>query len=138
LMASKARHILVISEDHRLERELRQALSGVDEGSAVTIARSRKEAETSRGADLVLLDLALSAEKPVEILRWLRTEPTYRAVPVFALGSDTLADDVTQAYALGANACLLKDPGPTGFQKLARAISTYASLIQNSGRNCPA
>ncbi len=137
-MVSKERHIIVISDDHRVDSELRRALSGLGEKSALTVARTRKEVEASTRPDLILLDLALSAEKPVDILRWLRTEPSYKAVPVFALGSDTLAADITEAYALGANSCLLKDSEPSGFEKLARAISTYASLINTPGRGCTA
>jgi DNA-binding NarL/FixJ family response regulator len=137
-MASKVRHIVVISDDTRVDRELRQALSGIGEEGALTVARTRKEVEASPRADLILLDLELSAERPADILYWLRTEPSYHGVPVFALGSDTLADDVTEAYKLGANSCLLKYSEPSGFEKLARAISTYASLINGPECGCTA
>jgi hypothetical protein len=47
-MPSKARNILFISDDQSVRRELRLALSGLDETSAVAIASSRKELETSQ------------------------------------------------------------------------------------------
>jgi CheY-like chemotaxis protein len=138
-MAPRTRHILVISDDKWVDSELRPALSILDKENEVTIVRTRKELESSGRADLILLDLTLSADKPVEILRWLRSESSYRAVPVFALGADAIGEQISQAYALGANSCLLKGKEQSGgFEKIARAISTYASLLSPAGCNCSA
>ena len=67
----------------------------------------------------------------------MRTEKPYKDIPVFVLGSiRTNRQDyehvVNQAYALGANACLLEEFGAEGFAPLARGLVAYASVLSHS------
>jgi len=78
---------------------------------------------------LILLDLLRSYEPALEVLRWLRTEQRYKNVPVFVLGSDAGDLPVNQAYALGANSCLVMNPAPDSLEPIAQGIATYASLL---------
>jgi CheY-like chemotaxis protein len=85
---------------------------------------------------LILLDLMLSSESPFEVLRWLRAEPRFRHVPVFILGSKVVDHAIDEAYALGANSCLLKESELNGFETIIRAIAAYVGLIGAAGREC--
>jgi CheY-like chemotaxis protein len=78
---------------------------------------------------LILLDLQHSYEPALEVLRWLRAEKRYRNVPVFVLGSDAGDLSVNQAYALGANSCLVVKSEPDSLEPIARGIGIYASLM---------
>jgi DNA-binding NarL/FixJ family response regulator len=78
----------------------------------------------------------LSSESPFEVLRWLRAEPRFAHVPVFVLGSKVVNHEIDEAYALGANSCLLKESELNGFEKIVRAIAAYVGLITTPGCEC--
>src|SRR5215469_6368616 len=82
----------------------------------VEVARDGQEAVeylqqgSSPLPDVIILDLKLPRMSGFEFLRWLRTEAPneMRLVPVIVLSSSDLQSDVRTAYALGANAFLVK------------------------------
>lgn len=57
---------------------------------------------------LVLLDLKLPRMSGFEVLQWIRANPDIRRIPVIMFTSSKEQVDVDRAYALGANAYLLK------------------------------
>jgi CheY-like chemotaxis protein len=93
----------------------------------VDLVDSRAGIEALRTPSVILLDL--SKERAFDVLRWLRTDQRYKQVPVFVLTPRT--DDVTNAYALGANSCLLKQPSQA-LEPIAEGIAAYASLVAES------
>ena len=123
----------MISDDSGIDQQLRLVFTRTTPECKLWIVRNRKEIEALRPPNLILLDLMLSSEAPFDVLRWLRTEPRYTHVPVFALGSKIADSDIDEAYALGANSCLLKDSEPQGLEKMVRAITTYVGLIGTGG-----
>ncbi|HYZ84740.1 MAG TPA: response regulator [Bryobacteraceae bacterium] len=135
---SAAGHILLATDDNGTDREVRLAFNQSAPGWTIDLVRSRREIDSAKTANLVLLDLMLSHEQPFELLRWLRTEPRYREVPVFVLGSTIVADNVSEAYTLGANSCLLKESDPQGFSRIVHAVAAYATLIGGTGSSCTA
>ena len=119
--------ILFVSDDDRENGPLQDALTGMAPHFRVEKANSRAEIDALSTPALIILDLKLSREPALDLLRWLRTHQRYKQVPVFVLAPRNT--DATDAYALGANSCLLKPsaqerPGP-----IARGIVAYASLI---------
>jgi DNA-binding NarL/FixJ family response regulator len=127
------RNILLVTDDTNTDSQLRAAFTEAAPEWKIQGARSRQEIEAAARAKLVLLDLMLSREAAFEVLRWLRRETHYRAVPVFVLGSDIVKHVVDEAYSLGANACLLKESQPHGLPQIARAIAAYAALLGSPG-----
>jgi CheY-like chemotaxis protein len=74
---------------------------------------------------MVLLDIKLPQLSGLEVLRWLRSEPTLRRTIVIVLTSSNHPGDVRQAYDLGANSYVVK---PASFQQLvefAQAFRAY-------------
>jgi CheY-like chemotaxis protein len=121
--------ILVISDDRSTGSELALVLRGISPECEVEFAENRDDVGRSRAPSVILLDLTLSCEPAFDVLRWLRADQRYRAVPVFALGSEILAHDANEAYALGANSCLMRRSAREDFGPLAHGIAAYASLV---------
>jgi DNA-binding response OmpR family regulator len=119
--------ILLVSDEDRANCPLQRALTRTAPEFRVELVDSRAGIEALRTPSVILLDL--SQEQALDVLRWLRTDPRYKQVPVFVLAPRT--DDVTNAYALGANSCLLKRPAQ-GLEPIAQGIAAYASLIAES------
>jgi CheY-like chemotaxis protein len=130
--AAPTRHVLVVSDDSATDVSLRDAFTHSAPDCNVHIARTRKEIEGLNPPNLILLDLMLSSEPPFDVLRWLKAEPRYTEVPVFVLGSSVIEHEINEAYALGANSCLLKENEPIGLEKIALAMATYITLIKSS------
>jgi CheY-like chemotaxis protein len=120
--------ILLVSDEDRAACPLQRALTRTAPEFRVELVDSCAGIETLRTPSVILLDL--SQERAFHVLRWLRTDPRYKQVPVFVLAPRT--DDVTNAYALGANSCLLKQSSQAGLEPIAQGIAAYASLIAES------
>jgi chemotaxis family two-component system response regulator Rcp1 len=58
--------------------------------------------------DAIILDLNLPRLDGFELLRVVRSDPRYRAVPVAVLTSSRLAEDERRSFDLGANAFITK------------------------------
>jgi CheY-like chemotaxis protein len=79
---------------------------------------------------LVLLDLKMSGISGIEVLKWIRTTPSFCALPVVVLTSSNHEGDVHRAYMQGANGYLVKPRKLEEFVTMARAIKDYW-LTQN-------
>jgi CheY-like chemotaxis protein len=81
---------------------------------------------------LMLLDLNLPKKPGLEVLSWVREQPEFFTMPVIVLSASNQEVDVHRAYALGANAYLVK---PTDVEKLADMMRTFRAfwLEQNTG-----
>ena len=121
--------IVLMSDGAAADCQLGIALTRTAPECQVAFAGSREEVETLRTPALFLLDLMLSRESAFDVLRWLRTEQRYRNTPVFVLGSRIVDRDINEAYALGANSCLLKGSATEGLETIGQSIATYASLM---------
>jgi CheY-like chemotaxis protein len=74
---------------------------------------------------LVLLDLNLPYKTGLQVLEWLRAQPALVRVIVVVLTSSSEPIDVTRAYALGANAFVVKPSAPAELLKLAQALKLW-------------
>ena len=74
---------------------------------------------------VMLLDLKMPRLDGFEVLRWLRLQSGFGAVPVVVLTASEDIRDVNEAYRLGANSFLVK---PLDFQNslvLVKALHKY-------------
>jgi CheY-like chemotaxis protein len=74
---------------------------------------------------LVLLDLKMPRQTGFEVIEWMRGESKWKLLPIVVLSASSIAEDVNQAYALGANAYMVK---PAEFAALKRLIATIAEF----------
>jgi CheY-like chemotaxis protein len=74
---------------------------------------------------LILLDLKLTGMDGFDVLRWIRAQPTLRAIRVVVLTSSNAIKDVNLAYQLGANSFLVKPVDFEDFVRIAQALQGY-------------
>jgi CheY-like chemotaxis protein len=117
-----------------LERAFRRAqvsgtLKAVNDGD-VALAYLRGEDTFAQRSEyplpaLVLLDLKLPRKSGLEVLAWIREQPSLRRVPVVILSSSKQTADINRAYELGANSYLVKPVGFDALVELARSLHRY-------------
>jgi len=81
---------------------------------------SREDADQSQ-PKLILLALRLAGIDGLEVLRAIKSRPGLREIPVVVLATSANAEDIAQAYDLGANSYLIK---PVGFEDFCEMMST--------------
>ena len=81
---------------------------------------------------LMLLDLKLPRMSGLELLAWMREQPTLRSLPVVVLTSSRESRDLERAYALGANSYLVKPVAFETLLELVRAIGLYWLMLNES------
>ena len=84
--------------------------------------RDRKEFPLPR---IILLDIKLPGISGLEVLRWIREQPSLKAIRVIMLSSSDLVRDVNTAYQLGANSFLMKPHEFEDLVQLSQAIRGY-------------
>jgi CheY-like chemotaxis protein len=77
--------------------------------------------ETSPVPDLILLDLNMPKMGGREVLKRVKNDPRFRAIPVVILTTSREMEDVKACYALGANSYITKLPS---FDELVAAMKT--------------
>jgi CheY-like chemotaxis protein len=77
---------------------------------------------------LVIADLKLPAVNGFDLIRWMRHDAKTKLIPIIVLSSSNRSDDVNLAYALGANAYMVKPPDPHAFERLFRTIAEFWDL----------
>ena len=93
---------------------------------------------------LLLLDLKLPRRSGLEVLEWVRGQPTVRHLPVVVLTSSKENADVTGAYERGANSYLVKPVDPGHLQEMIKALGLYWLVLNHraelgaSGKRGPA
>lgn len=68
---------------------------------------------------VVLLDLKMPKVDGIEVLRQLRNDPAFKALPVVMITSSREEQDLIRSYELGVNAYVVK---PVDFQKFVESI----------------
>jgi CheY-like chemotaxis protein len=71
---------------------------------------------------LVLSDLNLPRISGLDLLKWIREQPTIQALPVILLSSSNLSRDIQRATALGANAYWVKPLDPRELEKMVMSL----------------
>jgi len=76
---------------------------------------------SSPDPDIILLDLNMPRMGGREVLKRLKTDSRFRAIPVIILTTSRELEDVRVCYALGANSYITKQPS---FDELVSAVKT--------------
>lgn len=74
---------------------------------------------------LVLLDLKLPKVDGFEVLRYIKNDNRYQAIPVVVLTSSSDSGDIKRAYSLGANSYIIKPIEFEQFSEIAAQITQY-------------
>jgi CheY-like chemotaxis protein len=73
----------------------------------------------------VLLDVKLPRISGLEVLAWIREQPSLRRLPVILLTSSSQTADINRAYDLGANSFLVKPPDLDSLTQLVKTVAHY-------------
>lgn len=74
---------------------------------------------------MVLLDLKLPRKMGLEVLEWIRSDPSRRWLIVIVLTSSIYEKDVQTCYDLGANAFLVKPSGMDAMKSMCQALKDF-------------
>ena len=75
--------------------------------------------------DFVLLDLKMPLMNGFEVLRWIRSQPVIKRLPVIVFTSSLHEGDAAMAYEEGANSFISK---PTDFDKLVQTMKSLGEF----------
>jgi CheY-like chemotaxis protein len=81
--------------------------------------------------DLVLLDLVMPKMNGLEVLKWIRDQPSLKKTAVLIFTSSEKPEDVRDATRIGANGYLVK---PTKFEDLKNLVRTIYSEWLDKGK----
>jgi CheY-like chemotaxis protein len=73
----------------------------------------------------VLTDLQMHPGDGFHLLEFIKTHPALSIIPVVMLSTSDDADDIRQAYLLGASSFFVKPPSLSGLKGLLRKIHDY-------------
>jgi len=83
---------------------------------------------------LVLLDLKLPRVSGLEVLKWIRSQPSVCTVPVLMLTSSNQDGDIHRTYILGANGYLIKPSKTDEMLVMAKGIRDFWLILnRNTG-----
>lgn len=74
---------------------------------------------------LVLMDLKLPVKMGVDVLKWIRQQPSMNNLLVLVLTSSSSIEDIDEAYRQGARSYLVKPLSLEKRVEMARLIKTY-------------
>ena len=74
---------------------------------------------------LVLLDLNMPRISGIEVLNWIRSQPSISNLPVIVLTSSLQEVDIHRAYSKGANAYLGKPSKPDELVAMVKSIKDF-------------
>lgn len=78
---------------------------------------------------LLLLDLRLPRMSGLEVLQWLRQQPSLKRLPVVVLTASREKDDINRAHDLGANSYLAKPVHFEDLMDMVKTINLYWVLL---------
>lgn len=118
-MNSNSRLILVAEDDETDRFLLDRANKKAGEPVTLSFASNGQEAiehleevrpKPHLHPQLIMLDLRMPRKDGLVTLEWIRAQPEFKTVPTILFSSSSHPHDIARAYALGANAFIVK-PG---------------------------
>jgi CheY-like chemotaxis protein len=82
---------------------------------------------------LLLIDLHAPPSAGIELLAWVRQEPSLKQLPVMVLGPSADPEDIQQAYGVRANSYVVKPAGFAELVALMKSLKTFWSTLHFSG-----
>jgi len=74
---------------------------------------------------LLVLDIKMPLLNGFDVLRWVRSQPTFKRLPVIVLTSSGEEKDINHAYDLGANSYLIKPTSLESLELLTTKLCDY-------------
>lgn len=128
--------IVLVEDDPADIKLIRSIIERPDQGYNFIIKRNTEEAldffcsckndaELSKLADLVILDLNMPGLGGKEFLRIVKTDEVLKRLPVVILTSSSSEQDISDSYRLGAAGFITKPAGLKEFERVMCLITEY-------------
>jgi len=129
---------ILLIEDNPIDLDLTlRAFASRNLANPILVARDGEEAldftkRWEQGEPLpvvILLDLNLPKINGLEVLKFLKSHPIFKTIPVVVLTTSSESSDVKTAYELGVNSYIIK---PVDFEKfidMAKHIELYWNVL---------
>lgn len=130
-------HILLVDDDEDDRYLTREAFHQHYPASFISFAedgedlldflqyRGRYQGASHTLPELILLDLNMPRKDGREVLRELKTSPTFRHIPIIVLTTSDAKDDIETSYFNGANSFITKPPTFQRLSEVTKAIAQY-------------
>jgi CheY-like chemotaxis protein len=109
-------------QDRKVFNELFTVRDGVD---AINFLSRKGKCSSMPQPDLILLDLSLPRKDGLEVLAFIKNNPTLKGIPVVILTSSRAERDIAQSYALHCNCYINKPLDLSAFSEVVRAIGGF-------------
>ncbi len=133
------REILLAEDDETDVALMQRAFRDVGVSNPLVVARHGREAidflerrcrnGQERLPAMVILDLKMPLRSGIEVLQWMRNQPALRCLPVLMFSSSAHRDDIEHAYAIGANAFMIKPPSMARRREVAQFLHSWLRLV---------
>jgi CheY-like chemotaxis protein len=100
-------------------------MNGVDAVQHLTGSGTFADRQLHPMASLVILDLKLPRMSGLEVLEWMASQPSLRAIHTIVLTSSPEESDIRRAYALGAVCYVVKPVESAALQEVVASILGY-------------
>ncbi|RDI70740.1 response regulator [Halopelagius longus] len=108
------------------DAKILNTLNAVSDGeSALDYIHQRGEYEDSPCPDLILLELQLPGKSGIEVLSELKGDPEVADIPVVALTSSDLGEDLVRSHGLEAEAYIQKPVEPAEFVEFIQSVEDF-------------
>ena len=145
MMNPRKRNIIFLVEDNPDDELLtKRALKTNNLVNEIVVARDGQEAldylsgekaygdgSLSERVAFVLLDLKLPKINGLDVLKWIRSNPDTKLLPVIILTSSKEESDIAESYRSGANSYIQK---PVDFSKFQEAVKLLGYVLADSQR----
>lgn len=100
----------------------------VDGYDALNYVLNRSPYEHAQRPDMILLDLNIPRINGHDVLRQLKSQPDYEAIPIIILTTSLNPLDHSQCKVLGADMCLSKPHGLKEYEELVQRLMSWGGL----------
>jgi len=125
-----------LKEKVKLMNPIHWVKNGAEAIAYITQTETYDE-ESAPRPSLVLLDIKLPLKDGFEVLKVIKSNEKYRAIPVIMLTTTSRTDDVQKALDLGANDYIVKPVRFPDFVEKVGALSHYWIFVSDSNRVRP-
>lgn len=134
-------HPILFVEDNPVDIDLTlRAFAKRNLANPIQIARDGEEAldwleKWEKGSPLpvvILLDLKLPRIHGLDVLRAIKSDATFKKIPIVILTTSSDDEDIKTAYDLGANSYIIKPVDFDKFLEVAAQIELYWNVINKS------
>ena len=120
--------LLTALKSSKLNHNIQVANDGFE---ALDIINKKQGHENAPTPDLILLDLNLPDMEGHEILKYVKSSPSLKKIPVIIMTSSASPHDVSQAYDHYVNGYIVKPTDPVKLEEVLRIIENFwFSLVE--------